>query len=278
MQNIKAYFKPATLAEALKLLRESPGNGQWIAGGTRIAVAKDPALDFLVDITSCGLNKIQETERQLEIGACTTLEDLNQSDLIHKFASGVLAETARWTGSMQLRNSATVGGSIVTRADIALALIALDAQIVIVGDAERTVSLAEFYKNNNKTLRKGELIKVCVLPGEFRKATGSALRLSRTHQDVSLVGVAAVLFMNNGKCQKVRLAVEPVISGMTRVPHAEAMLEGQAVTEDLINKVVATVTQEVQPVDDYRASAAYRRKMFGVYTKRTLGNCVSIIK
>jgi carbon-monoxide dehydrogenase medium subunit len=277
MRNIKTYFKPDTLAEALKLLRESLGNGQWIAGGTRVAVEKDPALDFLVDITSCGLNKIQETNRQLEIGACTTLEDLNQSALIHNFASGILAETARWTGSIQLRNSATVGGSIVTKADIALALIALDAQIVIVGDAERTVSLAEFYENNNP-LRKGELIKACVLPGELRHATASALRLSRTHQDVSLVGVAAVLLMQNGKCQQARLAVEPVVAGMARMPQAEALLEGQCVTDELINKVAETVAQAVQPVDDYRASAEYRRKMFGVYTKRALRHCVSIIK
>jgi carbon-monoxide dehydrogenase medium subunit len=278
MRNIQTYFKPVTLEEALKLLRESPGNGQWIAGGTRVAVAKDPALDFLVDITSCGLNTIQETERQLEIGACTTLEDLNQSALIHNFASGILAETARWTGSMQLRNSATVGGSIVTKADIALALLALDAQIVIVGDAERTVSLAEFYANQTNTLRKDELIKACLLPGEFRHATSSALRLSRTHQDVSLVGVAAVLLMGNGRCQQARLAVEPVTSEVTRIPQAETLLEGQCITDELINKVAETVAQVVQPVDDYRASADYRRKMFGVYTKRTLGNCVSMIK
>jgi carbon-monoxide dehydrogenase medium subunit len=277
MKNIKEYFKPTTIEDAVALIREHSGKGKYIAGGTHVAVERDPSLDYLVDITYCGLNSISETNGQLQIGACTTLEELNQSKRIRSFATGILAETACWTGSIQLRNSATVGGSIVSMSDIALPLIALDAQIIAVGEGERTISLGEFYENGN-TLRKGELIKACVLPGELRQATGSALRMSRTRQDVSIVGVVAVLIIQAGICKKARLAVEPVVSGITRVPQAETLLEGQRVTDGLINKVAKTVTQAVQPVDDYRASAAYRRKMIGIYTKRALGCCVSTIK
>ncbi len=275
MRNIKAYFKPTSVEEAVQLLRDYPGKGICIAGGTRVAVAKDPSLDYLVDLTYCGLNYIQDQDGQLRLGACTTLEEITQSELVKRFATGILVEVARWLGSMQLRNSATLGGNIVSKDDLALPLIALDAQLVVVGKEQRTIPLTEFYLQTGNLLGKGEIIKTCLIPAEFRHAIGNALRLSRTRQDVSLVGVAVVLLIENEKCQKARLAVEPVISGIARVPQAEALLEGQTITENLISKVAETVVQTVQPIDDFRVSAAYRRQMFGVYTKRVLSKCLN---
>jgi 2-furoyl-CoA dehydrogenase FAD binding subunit len=273
MRNVKEYFKPATIEEAVTLLRDHPGKGLCIAGGTCVAVEKDPSLDYLVDITSCDLDYIQEQNGQLRIGACTRLEELNQSQLIGNFAAGILAETARWTGSVQLRNSATVGGRIVSISDITLPLVAMEGQIVIVGNSKRTVPLSEFCENPGKILRQGELITECILPREFRNAVGRVLRMSRTRQDMALVGVAAVVIKDNGICKKARIAVKPVISGVMRVSKAEALLEGQTVTTGLINKTAETLAQEIQPVDDYRASAEYRRKISSVYIKRALSAC-----
>lgn len=276
MRNVKAYFKPATPSEAVQLLRTQPGQGQYLAGGTRVAAAKDPALDYLVDLTTCGLNYIREQDGQLRIGACTTLAELIQSDLIGAFANGILAAAGRWTGSVQLRNSATVGGRIMSTDDLVLPLLTLDAQLVLVGETERTVPLAALAGNPGEYLHKGELIKECILPGEFRQAAGRVLRMSQTSQDVTLIGVAVTAVTANGICQKARIAVKPVISGVMRVPQAEALLEGQPITAERINIIAETVAQAIQPVEDYRASAAYRRKMSSVYVKRALSECFKI--
>ena len=276
MRNLQAYFKPATVPAAVQLFREQPGRGQYIAGGTQVAAAKTPALDYLVDLTTCGLNYIQAQDGRLRIGACVTLAELAQSDLIGAFANGIIATAARWTGSSQLRNSATAGGRLIAKDDLALPLLALDAQLVVVGETERTVPLAAFYGNSTEMLREGEVIKECILPGEFRPAAGSVLRMSQTQQDVALIAVAATVIVVNGICQKARIAVKPVVSGVMRVLPAEAMLEGQTVTGALIERVAATVAQTIQPLADYRASAEYRRQMSRVYVKRALSECFKI--
>lgn len=273
MRNVKQYFKPTTVEEALKLFQETPGKGQFIGGGTQVAIDRDPSLEYLIDLSYCGLDYIEEKDGYVRIGACATLEDLNESDLMKSFANGLIREVARWTGSTQLRNGGTVGGSLVVKADIALALMALDARVVIAGVAERTVPLSDFFTDSGTVLAEGEVIKEVILPVEFRDAAAKALRQSRTRQDVTTVGVAAVLLRENANCKKARITVLPVVSGIARIPDAEALLEGKAVTDDVIQNVANTVSQNMPAVDDFRASADYRKKVIGVYTKRALAAC-----
>jgi carbon-monoxide dehydrogenase medium subunit len=273
MRNITHYFKPKTVEEACKLFRETPGKGQFIGGGTQVAIERDSSLEYLVDLSYCGLNSIEEQNGNLCIGACANLEDVSESDLVTSFANGLIREVARWTGSTQLRIGGTVGGSLVVKADIALALMALDAQVVIAGDAERTVALSDFYTESGSVLADGEIIKEVIVPLEFRNAAAKALRQSRTRQDVSTVGVATVLLKENDTCKKARIAVLPVRSGVARVSEAEALLEGKALTDDVIQQVATAVSQNIPAVDDFRASADYRKKVIGVYTKRALAAC-----
>lgn len=273
MRHVETYFKPATIEEATALLYQYGDSARCLAGGAYVTQQNDPAVKYLVDITYCGLNSIQEQDGQVCVGACATLEDLSQSDLLKSFASGILCEVAGWTGSWQLRNSTTAGGSLVLRQDLALPLLALDAQLVLVSDVERIVPLAECYRQNGEFLHKAELIKECRIPTVFRDAIGKAQRMSRTRQDISLIGVAAMVKQNQGVCQTARIAVGPVATGITRVPAVEALLEGQTVTPDLIARAVEQLTQDVQPIEDFRASAEYRRKMMGIYTKRIISEC-----
>ena len=272
MRNVKEYLKPATIENAVTFFRERPGKGAFIAGGTDLASKKDPSLEFLIDLTYCGLDDIQEVDGQLRIGACVTLETLKESEIIKNFANGIISEVACWTGSTQLRNGATLGGTLVTTGDVALPLVAMDAQMTIMGDSERVVSLEAFFQGS-ETLEEGEIIQDVRIPLEFKNATGNALRMSRTRQDVSIVAVAAVTMSEDGKCSKARIAVAPVTSGIARVPEAEALLEGNSITEEIMENAADTVRQTIASVDDFRASAEYRSKVTGVYTKRVLAAC-----
>jgi len=290
MKNVKEYFKPATVQEAVTLLQQHPGNAACIAGGTHIAVVKDPSIEYLVDITYCGLNAIRREERDIRIGACVTLEELQQSDVVRGIANGILADVACWTGSVQRRNSATVGGSLVLQQDIVLPLLALDAQLVIMGTAERIIPLTEFYTNSGIALQPGEIITECRIPTDFQNACGAVQRQSRTRQDVTITAVATVVTIADNICQNVRIATtpmksdvspmksddSPMKSGIRRVSAAEQQLQGQPATPDTIAKTVAALMQEIDPVDDHRASADYRRKVLGVYTRRALEQCFGL--
>lgn len=295
MNSITHYFKPTTIQEAVKLFHQYPGKSRYIAGGTKVAARRDPSVERLIDITCCGLNRIVEDDGELRIGACVTLETLRQSPLLKDFAGGILPEVAAWTGSVQLRNSSTIGGNLIAKGDIALALIALDARLLVVQDTEKIVAmpdftvgegvemedgaltreirlipLSEFYVEHCGSLPEGELIEEIRISSRFRYVKAAALRMSRTRQDASIAAIAAAAFVDNGKCQAARIAASPVACGIRRLADAERLLEGNALTQERIEQIAAHVTQNVDVIEDFRATAAFRRHILGVYTKRAL--------
>ena len=298
MTQIANYFKPTAAQEAVNLFRQQSGKSRYIAGGTTVAAQSDPSIETLIDITYCGFDRIIEEDGALRIGACVTLETLRQSELIRAYACGMLAEVAGWTGSVQRRNSATIGGSIVTRADIALPLIALDAELLVVRDTQqivatpdftdpgevkmeeesltqeiRAVSLAEFYAADCGGLHGGELIEEIRMPAAFRRAAAHALCMSRTKQDRPLAAVAAALLFDEERCQTARMAVSPVTCGARRAPSVEQMLAGATLTDERIQQAAEAAAQTADVVEDFRASAAFRAQMLGVYARRVLAAC-----
>ena len=270
MRNITAYFTPATPHEALAIFRQQSGRGAFIAGGTQIAARRDPSLNFLVDLTACGLQRITTDAEYLRLGACVTLAEIQTATLLHTFASGMLAEVAGWTGSVQLRNAATIGGALMAQADLALAFLALDARVIIAGVQPRTVPLAEFYTATGLTLAADEIITALEIPLVWQDAAARAVHLSRTRQDRSLLTVAVALQDAPAHCHDARVVVAPVAVGMTRVPAVEAVLNGQALTPDVIAQAAIQAEAKVSLVADFRASADYRREVLPVYLKRAL--------
>jgi CO/xanthine dehydrogenase FAD-binding subunit len=268
MRHVKEYYTPATVQEAVTLLQQHHGHARCIAGGTHVATLKDPTIEYLVDITSCGIQTIQEHNDYLSLGACVTLEDLNQSDLVQQYANGILCDVARWTGSVQRRNSATIGGSLVLQQDLALPLLSLNAQLLLMGDGERIVPLNDFYADAK--LHAAEIITECRIPIMSKQARGAVRRQSRTRQDVSIAAAAVVVTVTENICQRAAITAAPVKTGICRVPAAEQCLQGHPLTSETIEWAADTLTQTVQPVDDHRASADYRRKVLGIYLKRAL--------
>ncbi len=295
MNKITQYFKPTTIQEAVKLYHQYPGKARYIAGGTKVAAQRDPAVEHLIDITFCGLDRIVEEDGELRIGACVTLETLRQSPLLKNFAGGIVADVASWTGSVQLRNSSTVGGCVIAKGDIALALMALDARLLVVQDTDKIVAmpdfntgdgvemgegeltreirlipLAEFYAERCGSLHEGELIEEIRIPSAFHHAKAVALRMSRTRQDVSIAAIAAAVLVENGMCQTARIAASPVACGIRRLIEAERLVEGVSLTNEHIEQVASLVGQTADVVEDFRATAAFRRHILGTYTKRAL--------
>lgn len=279
MKNITAYFKPKTIAEAVELLREHPGKGKFIAGGTNLLAAPDPTLDYLIDLHQLGLNYILETETAIRIGACTTIQELYQAPLIKNLADGLLSQVASWFASRQIRNVATIGGNIAERlsaADTAPALLALDAQVIIVGDQERRLALTEFFRNAGGTILNNELIQEFLIPKIFQPARGKFLKNCKTHDDISIVSVATAVIMPEQRCEKVRIALGAVAPTPIRILQAERLLEGQIPTQERIHEVANTVAATIHPIDNFRASADFRKEISRVYTIRALSECLNL--
>lgn len=279
MKNVKEYFQPTNLRDAVMLLRMNPGKGKFIAGGTNIVVEKDPTLDYLIDLHQLGLEYLIEGDTYVRIGACATIQDLYKSPLIATLADGLLAQVASWFGSRQIRNVATIGGNIaegLSSADTAPALLAMDARVVIVGETERTVPIADFFCKDGGTILHDELIKEFVVPKEFQQARGKFLKNCKTHEDISVVSVTTTVLMDGPRCQKVRIALGSVAPTPIRIPPAERVLEGQVPTKAIIEQAAETVVEQIRPIDNFRAGAEFRRNISRVYTIQALSECLNL--
>jgi carbon-monoxide dehydrogenase medium subunit len=280
--HIECFYRPTTIREALLLLRKVGKHGRIVAGATDIVTQADRSTHFLVDITHLGLDYVRGNSRGCVIGATTTLAALEHSPVIRALAGGILAKAASTCGSIQNRNMATVGGNLANAspaADIAAALLALDAQVVMASSRrKRKIALAEFYSGPHRTVLNGALLEEVIipaLPGGGRLGW-SFQKLGRTETDISLVNVAAGLQADaHGRIKWARLALGAVGPTPLRARNAEALLLGNTLNEDLLTQVGEAVMKEVSPISDGRASAEYRREMSAVLARRALCECAA---
>ncbi len=274
MLKITAYHSPATLEEAVTLLAQE--GRTIIAGGTDLLV--NPRYMFgiheAVAIHTLGLNYITSQDNCLHIGATTTMRTVARHPWVQALAMGILARSAAVCGSPNIRNMATLVGncaSALPSADTPPALIALDAQVVLLGQqGERVVPLDSFFVGPAKSVRTRELIREIRVPLPAGTLSGGFYKIGRTAEDISIVNAATSLIIEQGKIIAARLVLGAVAPIPLRIPRAEEMLLHQTISEDLFQAVAEVVRSTVRPISDQRASADYRRRMSGIATVRAL--------
>src|ERR1022692_3199259 len=109
---VEAFYRPANVRQALRLLSSGKGHARVVAGGTDVVVEGDRSIRFLIDITHAGLTYIRHRGTACAIGATTTMAELEASDVIQALAGGLLSRAARTCGSALIRNLATLGGNM----------------------------------------------------------------------------------------------------------------------------------------------------------------------
>ncbi|MGH7826896.1 MAG: FAD binding domain-containing protein [Candidatus Binatia bacterium] len=277
-------YQPTSLQEASRLLKDNGPGGRFLAGGTDLVIAiKEKGLvpKYIVDLKRVpGLAGIRENaDGSITIGALTTMRAMETSPVIcGKFP--FLAQSAAEVGSIQIRNRATVGGNMANAtpsADVAPGLIALDGTAKIVGaSAEKTLPLEEFFRGPGLTVMSPEeILTEITIPKTSPRLVGEYIKFSpRDMMDLAYVGVAVVyaLAERGRRCDGVRIVLGAVAPTPIRARNAEAMLEGQILTEELAAKVGNEAARESKPISDVRSSAEYRRAMVGAMTKRAILN------
>lgn len=278
----KEYFRPARLAEALSLKAEWGEAARWISGGTDIIIDLDRGRQprcALIDLSGLAeLNFIRLEAAGLRLGAGLTHSDLLASREVAEHCD-ILAQATIEVGAPQVRNRSTLAGNIVTAspaADTVPPLLALDAQVELTGLAgRRELPLADFITGFRQVgLGSNEVLSSILIPhsGPDRERRGVFLKLGlRNAQAISVISVSAVAeFESRGRIAKAALAFGSVAPTALRVAAAEALLVGQELSQELIDEVARMAQASVQPIDDLRGSAAYRRAMVKVYTGRAL--------
>jgi len=275
MLKIAAYHKPTTLVEAAALLAED--GRTIIAGGTDLLVNPRYMVGVreVVDIRKLRLNYIGAENGWLHIGAGATMRTVAQQATLQRLANGILARGAAVCGSPNIRNMATLVGNIASAlpsADTPPALLALNAEVVLVGtNGERVVPLDNFFVGPAQSVRERELISELRIPlADCDDLRGGFYKIGRTAEDISMVNAAATLKIQGGTITRARLVLGAVAPVPLRVTRAEEALAGQLATEETFQRAAELVRDEVRPITDHRATAAYRRKMSAVAALRAL--------
>ncbi|MDR2837680.1 MAG: FAD binding domain-containing protein [Azonexus sp.] len=285
LQNLKDFHRPDAIEDVLALLGKDEET-LILAGGTFLRGLEARGLlsgvEALVDIRRVGLDKVVADNNGIKAGAAVTFTRLR----------GVVArQQEAWLGGLadaldrppvQVRNVATVGGCIAAACpffDVPTALLALDAELTIrSSDGERHLPLPELFDGLfANTLEPGEFITEVSLPRPPGNAAGAFLKLEATANDLAIVNVATQLSIDaNRVCTRACVALGGgVADTAVRSAAAETILVGSRLDAAALQAAGEAVISDIDPMSDHRASAAYRRAVAKVMTRRALERAVA---
>ncbi len=263
-----AYHRPASLAEALAI--RAAGDVAVIAGGTDIYPAHtarrawgEPTHKPVLDITAIpGLNRIEKTEAGWRIGCLVTWAALRCAALPPLFDG--LKAASREVGGAQVQNRGTILGNVITASpagDGIPNLLALEARVEIAGPGgTRLLPLAEFLTGYRATaLRADEIATALHIPRLAEARSGFVKLGARRHLVISIAMAAGVLAVQRGRIAEARIAIGACSAVAQRLPALEAALTGVALTQAAEVPQAAHLAA-LSPINDVRASAAYRRE------------------
>ena len=280
------YHEPASLDAAFELLERYGDDAQLLAGGTALILLM--RLGLVVPAHVIGLRRIEglreigiASDGGLEIGALVTHAEIERSALVQRFFP-VLAETFGHVATVRIRNQGTIGGNLVhadPAGDPPPMLIALDAEVVIAGrGGVRTVLIADFFRDLFEvSLQPGEIVTAIRIPALQHRTVGKYVKfLPGSKDDYATVSVATTLRLDGaGVCEHARIALGSVGQTPIRARRAEAALIAVKLTKETIAKAASLVVEEIDPQNDARGSAEYKREMARVWTERSLSELIA---
>ena len=273
---INRFERPESIAGAARLLASGP----WtvLAGGTDLYPAHvgRPLGVPVLDITAVeGLRGIRRDGEAWHIGATTTWTDVIRAGLPPLFDA--LRAAAREVGGVQIQNTGTVAGNVCNAspaADGTPVLMALDASVRLQSDrGEREMPLAQFVLGNRTTARASDELVVAVrVPGRSDRARSVFIKLGgRRYLTISMTMVAVLIDADAaGAVTFAGIAVGSCAAAARRLPALEARLLGSRLDGDLDGLVKSADLAPLSPIDDLRASAAYRRDATLTLLRRAL--------
>jgi carbon-monoxide dehydrogenase medium subunit len=273
------FIQPTTIDAAILALAEHNPNVRILNGGTDYLVelkhvAQSPGV--VVDVSRLqDLRGIEVIDAGLRIGAGTTHTEIMADPLVKEYVPAMI-DAAHTVGAVQTRNLGTLGGNLVTcvpSMDSGPTLLALDAKVIILGSkGTRQSSLTDFFIGPRRTsLEPDELLLEIIIPKENLGKPASFIKFGlRKGQALALVNAASALWVEGNKFKDVRIALGAVAPVVIRATKAEALLEGQVISEDLVQEAAKIAVGEAKPIDDFRASKEYRNDLIEVGTRRTL--------
>jgi carbon-monoxide dehydrogenase medium subunit len=276
--------EPKTLHEACVALGVAE-DVKVIAGGTALLTLIKQGLllpKCLVNLKKVpGATEVDFDARSgLRIGALATINEIETSPIVKQHYPA-LGEACHVVANIRIRNMATIGGNLAHgdyQSDPPTVLAALDAKVEITSQrGTREMPLGEFQRGSYETvLGPGELITAISIPPLPQELKGFYIKFTTgSSEERPCAGIAALARVENRICQELRLAVGAVSQRPVRISPGEEMARGQNLNAELIERIAAEAARVVDPIEDVRGPADYKRHLVQVLTRRAIAATAS---
>ena len=274
-----AYFRARTVDDVFEVLADRGDDARILAGGQSLMATLNMRLsapDVLIDIGRVeGLAGIEDAGDSLRIGATTRHVDVENSALIATHAP-LIASAMPHIAHPAVRNRGTFGGSIAfadPAAELPACAVALSAKMRIAGrNGSRTVDADAFFGGLYETaIGPGEILVSVEVPKIATGWQSGFQEFARRHGDYAIVGLAAHVQVDGGRFGSGRLVFFGAGDRPVSAARTAALLEGEAWSDALADKLAETLKEELDPFEDLNADAAMRKHLAGVLVRRTLG-------
>jgi CO/xanthine dehydrogenase FAD-binding subunit len=277
MPQLREYHKPVDIATALDLLQRKNPPTVPLAGGTWLnpRLGREVRAEAVVDLAGLDLGGIDRDVDTLRLGAMTTLAEVVADETCRSLADGILAAAARRDATVNVRNLATVGGTLVVApvdSEFVLALLALGAEISLqrAGGEHSLLAAHRFLSAPDRVaaLAGGLITRVLIeIP---LHAAGGAARVARTPSDHPIVAAVATIAEDGD-------AIRIALGGVARHPllvEVDPALRGQPDLVERGRRTVGEAIASAAPYADFRGSAEYRHEMGVLLAGRALARAV----
>ena len=270
------YYQPESLDEAFRLKNTIP-ESLYISGGTDLMVRikkREIRPHALVSLRSIPDLSGVKNGKIIRIGSMTSISDVSKNQVLHeKFP--ILIQAALALGSVQIRNVATIGGNLCNgspAADMAPPLLVLEAKVKLQNAKKtRDLPIDNLFKGPGETiLAPREILTDILLEPPEQNTYTIFLKKGRTKMDLAIASVAALIRVEGNRCSRARIAVGSVAPTPVRLFEVESLLEGSALSPEILAKTQNLTTKSVAPITDVRSTAEYRRHLIGVLVRRSI--------
>jgi carbon-monoxide dehydrogenase medium subunit len=272
------YVRPASVAEAVHELARHDGMARVLAGGQSLVPMLHMRLmrpSAVVDINGLEdeLGRVEANGSETIIGALVRYKDLEKSPIVGERLP-LLPLVVHFIGDRQVRNRGTVGGAVAQSdptGEVPLACLALGARVVArSARGERTIPIEDFFEGAyTNALDLDELVVAVRFP--LAPARFEFFERSRKHNDFAVLSMVAMGTPDGaGRWSAVRIALGGVNDRPVLATAAAQRLEGRTWDDTVIEEAAELALDVVDPPDDVRASAAYRRHLVAVHLRRVL--------
>ncbi len=275
-----SYAAPATVAQAVTILRRHGEKARPLCGGTDLLIQLRAGVrrsEYIVDLKQIKeLCQIKfDAKKGLRLGAAVACIEVYDNEIMRKRYPG-LTEAAHLIGSLQIQNRASIGGNLCNgspAADTTPALIALGAKARIAGGRTiREVPVEDFVISPGRTvLKPGEILVEFLIPVPKPHSSDAYLRfIPRNEMDIAVVGVGASLTLDGDVVKAARIALGAVGPTPIFAVKASQSLIGKKLDSAAIEAAAQLAIAAASPIDDMRGTAEFRRHVVGVLTRRTV--------